>query len=316
MPKQITKAEVRKDNIHDRFVIIAPKRHERPHDLIEQPEKPVSSLDCPFCHKDILKSTPLFLVRDKGKAKKKHSWLVRVIRNKYPAINTDNPKAYGYQEVILETPEHNKELADLPINHIIKVLESFRERTKKLSQDKKIKYILIFKNQGGKAGASLVHAHSQIFAASFLPPHIIDKLTKAQKYRIANGICYYCELLKKEEKGSRHIVSDNNFVVFTPYASIYGYEAWLMPRRHMDNITQLDTKELKSLAKFLKYILTKLNSEQISYNFFLHQAITDKDEHFYIRICPRKEIWAGIEMGSRLIINPVSPEEAAEFYRS
>ena len=71
-----------------------------------------------------------------------------------------------------------------------------------------------------------------------------------------------------------------------------------------------------SLMQSLKMILQKLNSEQIPYNFYLHQAITDKYEHFYLRICPRRETWAGVEMGSRLIINPISPEKAAEFYRS
>jgi UDPglucose--hexose-1-phosphate uridylyltransferase len=69
------------------------------------------------------------------------------------------------------------------------------------------------------------------------------------------------------------------------------------------------------MAKMMKHIVMKLNEEKIPYNMFLHQSITDKDEHFYIRICPRRSTWAGVELGSRIIINTVSPEEAAEFYR-
>lgn len=304
-------AEVREDYIHDRFVIIAPKRHERPHDLMDKEDQPVSSINCPFCKEDVLINLK-GLYRNGTKKK----WNVKVIKNIFPAVTPDNPKAYGYQEVVLETQVHNKEIGDLPVSHIEKILHAYIARTKALARDKKIKYVLIFKNEGGKAGASLVHAHSQIFAAGFLPPHIIDKLTKAQEYRIANGHCYYCHLLKKEEKSPRRILSDRNIVAFTPYASTYNYEAWIMPRHHHDNISQLNKSELRSYAKALKHITSKLNAEQIPYNYYLHQAITDEDEHFYIRICPRRAVWAGVEMGSRLIINSVSPEEAAQFYRN
>jgi len=88
-----------------------------------------------------------------------------------------------------------------------------------------------------------------------------------------------------------------------------------MPKKHLDNITVLNREEVTSMAKMLKHIVSKLNSEKIQYNMYLHQSITDKDEHFYIRICPRRSTWAGVEMGSRIIINTVSPENAAEFYR-
>ncbi len=309
--RNTTPSEVRTDEIHDRFVIIAPKRHERPHDLIQQEDRPVSSQECPFCQDEVLiHTTPLYQDGPKGK------WHVKVIQNKFPAVSPDFPKAYGYQEVVLETPRHNKEFADLPIAHIERILRAYIERTRTLAEDKKIKYVLIFKNKGGKAGASLVHAHSQIFAAGFLPPHIVDKLTKAQQYRITNGVCYYCHLLSEEEKGPRHILSDDHTVVFAPYASIYNYETWIIPRHHHDNISQLNKRELRSLARALKHITSKLDEEQIPYNFYLHQAITDEDEHFYLRICPRRSVWAGVELGSRLIINSVSPEDAAAFYRN
>jgi len=239
-----------------------------------------------------------------------------VIKNKFPVVSPANPHAYGAQEVVVETPEHNVEIGELPDAHIMHIFETYIARTRALSRDKKIKYILIFKNHGGKAGASLVHAHSQICATGFLPPHIIDKLTKGQEYRIAHGECYYDELVKREEKGPRRIFSDAHMVAFTPYASIYNYEAWIMPRRHLDNITQLTHEELHSLATLTKRIIRKVNALQISYNFYLHQAITDKEEHFYLRIAPRRDIWAGIELGSRLIINTVSPEDAARYYRS
>lgn len=314
--ENLTQSEVREDYIHDRFVIVAPGRAKRPketkllvdnlaskNNLAEEKKK------CAFCLSNQKHIEGLFL------AGSEDNWQVKVVKNIFPAIMPDNEKAYGYQEVVIETPEHGVELGDLPLDHIVEIFEAYITRTRKLQGDKRIEYILIFKNKGGKAGASLKHAHSQIFAAGFTPPHIINKLTRAQEYRIKNGHCYYCELLKKEEKGPRYIMSDEHAVAFTPYASNYQYEAWIIPRKHIDNISLLDRQEITSIAKIYKHIVLKLNEQNISYNMYLHQSVKDKDEHFYIRICPRRSTWAGVELGSRIIINTVAPEEAAEFYR-
>lgn len=295
-------------------MIIAPKRGKRPHD-VQPAEVPVSSRECPFCQDPLVRAKGIFSVPNPKKGVKP-GWLVNVVKNKFPVVSEKNPDVYGTQEVVVETPEHNVEIGELTDAHVVKIYETYVARTRVLSRDNKIKYILIFKNHGGKAGASLVHAHSQIFATGFLPPHIIDKLTKGQEYRISHGICYYDELIEKEENGPRLIMKDRHMIAFTPYASIYNYEAWIMPRRHLDNITQLTHQELHSLATFTKRIIKKLNKLQISYNYYLHQAITDKEEHFYLRIAPRRDIWAGVELGSRLIINTVSPEDAARFYRT
>jgi len=301
------KSEIREDYIHDRFVIVAPKR---PHDIIEHKEIPVKSKDCPFCQE--VKHPSQRALYQTGPEK---SWEIKVIKNIFPIVSNDNPKAYGYHEIVIETPHHNKELAEFGEGHIVRLLGAYAHRIKVLTKDKKIVYILIFKNHGGKAGASLVHAHSQIFATSFIPPHIIDKLTRAENYRIKYGVCYYCQLVKKEMKGPRRIYHDRYIAAFTPYASTYNYEVWIFPKRHVDNLTQLHYEELKSLAKITKKIIIKINRLGLPYNFYLHHAVTDKTEHFYLRICPRKDVWAGIELSSRLIVNTVSPEEAAKFYR-
>ncbi len=304
-------SEIREDYIHDRFVIIAPSRTLRPHDVQRfRQEVPVKSKDCPFCREVEVQSQPaLFQIGPDN------LWQLKVIKNIFPVVTWKNPKAYGHQEVIIETPHHNKELADFSEGHIGNLIEAYIARTRELTKDKKIIYILIFKNHGGKAGASLVHAHSQIFATAFLPPHIVDKLTRAQHYRIEHGSCYYCDLIKKEIRGARKIYSDKYFAAFTPYASSYNYEVWITPKRHIDNVTYLESREIASLSHIMKRVIMGVNKLNLPYNYYLHQAVTDKDEHFYLRVCPRRDIWAGVEMGSRLIINTVSPEFAANFYR-
>lgn len=307
---QTPNSEIREDFIHDRFVIIAPKRSQRPHDVIEHKEIPVKSKDCPFCQEvKFMSQPPLYQI---GPDK---SWEIKVIRNIFPVVSPRNPKVYGHHEIVIETPHHNKELADFSEGHIIRLFETYAARIKALQRDKKIVYILIFKNHGGKAGASLVHAHSQIFATGVIPPHVVDKLTRAENYRIKFGICYYCELIGKEIRGPRKIYSDKYVAAFAPYASTYNYEAWILPKRHVDDLNQFTDDEMGSLAKAIKLVVTKINKLNLPYNYYVHQTLTDKSEHFYLRICPRKDVWAGIELGSRLIVNTVAPEAAAKFYR-
>lgn len=303
------KSELREDYVHDRAVIIAPKRSLRPHDVVLHQDIPVSAKNCPFCNEPILSEKGVYHV---GTAKK---WRVKVIKNDYPVVTENNPKAYGTQEVVLETPWHNKELAQFSIDHIRVLLGVYAQRTKAIARDKKLKYILIFKNNGGVAGQSLMHAHSQIFATDIVPPHIVNKLSRATEYTTEHGTCYYCDLMHEKRLAPRRIFQDDAVLAFTPYASIYNYEAWILPKRHVDSITQLTNKEMTSMAKALKGILGGLFEMQLPYNLYMHQVLTNDDEHVYLRVAPRRDFWAGIELGSRLIINTISPEDAAAFYR-
>ena len=308
---KLKKPEIRKDYIQDKYVIIAPKRGKRPHDTISEhayhKKKMVTS--CIFCPQN-LKTVPS-LYRQGSKS----NWSINIIKNKYPAVSLDNKKAYGRQEVVIESNDHTLELEDLSISHIADLLEAYAIRTRDISKDKKIEYILIFKNNGGVAGASLQHAHSQIFATQFLPPHLFDKSQRQQAYKLQNGRCVYCDVIAREAKGSRLVYRDKNVVAFTPYASMFNYEIWIMPLAHRDNITELDAKERKSFAKILKHILIKIGQLDLPYNFYFHQIINDNDQHLYMKIAPRGSIWAGVEIGSGLIINPIDPDDAAEFYR-
>lgn len=310
MSKQI-KSEIRKDFLLNRYVIITPGRALRPRDINEETIiKRTSS--CPFCVENINKK----IIVDKiPSLDKKNDWQVLSIKNIFPAVSFDNKKAYGTQEVIIENPDHVKEMADLSIEEIEAVLRMYAKRTLALRNEKNIDYILCFKNQGSKAGASIVHAHSQVFATAILPPDIAEELSVAKNYKSENGTCPYCDIIKKEIKSERKIFADKHVAAFTPYASQYHYESWIFPKRHLDNISKLNDDEFKSLAKVLKLILKKLQAFDLSFNFFMHQVISDHDQHFYIKIQPRDSVWAGVEIGSGLIINSVPPEDAAEYFR-
>ncbi|OGL68192.1 hypothetical protein A3F52_05195 [Candidatus Uhrbacteria bacterium RIFCSPHIGHO2_12_FULL_47_11] len=311
-------SEIRKDYIQDKYVIIAPRRGVRPQEVAPPSPQKMVPPPCRFCPEKLDQEK---YVLETGlspvpvRAKPLTNWQIKVVPNKFPAVSLENPKAYGVQEVVVETPEHGKHLEELPDGHVAKLLEIYAARTEAISQSKKIEYVLIFKNSGGPAGASIQHAHSQIFATHFLPPHLFDKSQKVQAYKLRTGRCVYCDVVTRERKGPRLVFEDKQVLAFTPYASMHNYEIWILPKHHLDNITLLNDTERLSWAKILKHVLKKIDGLGLPYNYYFHQVIHDEDQHLYMKITPRGSIWAGVEIGSGLIINPVSPEDAAQYYR-
>lgn len=305
------KSQLRKDYIQDKYVIIAPGRGKRP-GAIEVPKRvpryanPEESI---FHPKNVAGAESLLTM---GGEK---NWRIKVIPNKFPAVTLGNRQAYGTQEVIIETPDPNLEMEDFSVSHITDILQVYAKRTAAVQKIKNIQYIIIFKNDGGKAGASVSHAHSQIFATDFIPPHLLDKSHHALSYLLQNGREPYCDIIANEMKGPRRVWQDKNIACFTPYASMHNYECWIIPRRHIDNITQLAQEEFKSLAKILKHIVGKITALGLAYNYYFHQIVHDENQHLYMKITPRGSFWAGVEIGSGIIINTISPEEAARYYR-
>ncbi len=305
------RSEIRKAYLLNKYVIIAPGRAKRPQDVKKEMVVRRTKA-CPFCVENIKREK---IVDEIKKHDDASAWQVLSLKNVFPAVSLDNDKAYGVQEVIIETPEHTKELGELAVPEIEAVLKMYAKRTKAIALNKNIEYILCFKNQGSKAGASIIHDHSQVFATHILPPDIGEELRLAREYQKKNKTCAYCDLLKKELKSDRKIYEDKQVAAIAPYASEFSYEAWIFTKRHLDNIAELSEEEFTALAKIYKHILEKLRILDLSFNVFLHQVVSDKNQHFCMKIEPRESVWGGVELGSGVIINTVSPEDAAKFYR-
>lgn len=302
-------SEIRKDYFTDNYVIIAPKRNKRP-DAIQKIKDDASCTDCHFCPDNIDQPT---ILRSGGKGK---NWKVLVLPNKFPALTLDNHKAFGKQEVIIETPEHNKEINELSLEHIEEILDVYISRFETLRNTKGIKYVLVFKNEGGKAGASMAHSHSQIVALPIVPPMIKGEYQSYANYYLENNTCPYCDIIKNEKKEkTRVIFEDENLFVLSPFASNAPYGAWFIPKRHFRLMSEMTVSEKQSFAKAMKKILGKLDSIDYPYNYFFHNAVNSEDYHMHMKLAPRPNIWAGVELGTGVIINAVPPEDAAKFYR-
>ena len=307
--------ELRKDYILDRWVIISPKRSARPHELSRSAA--VEEGKCLFCPGNE-SSTPSEIGRVPGNG----GWQLRWFENKFPAVKAEGShkiktegrfytsgNAFGYHEVIVETPRHDKQLAELPVEDIEKVLNVYARRIVELESKPNIAYVNVFKNSGYLGGTSIVHSHSQVIATTVVPPDVRNKLSAMLSFIS----CPYCAIIPSEKKSERFCFENDAFVAFTPYASRFNYEVWIFPKMHSARFEELD---FSKLAEVLSKVLRRVHELNIDYDMFVHYAPKESDLfHVHLEICPRRAIWAGFELESGIIINSVSPEDAAKFYR-
>ena len=308
---------IRKDYILDRWVYYATDRRKRPREF-KDIEVNNNQKVCFFCPWNTHSTPP-----EIGRVEYKGEWRIRWFLNKFPAVDKKvNAKlkskkflsemaSYGVHEVIVETPHHKSQLADLPVQQIRELLEVCRLRIKELSRLKGIKYVEVFKNHGKDAGTSLIHSHTQVTALPQIPTLVMEEANAAKKYRK----CSYCEIIRHEAKSKRKIFETKNVVALAPFASRFNYEAWIFVKNHKTSMEELNDEELSDIALILKKILLKLKKINASYNFFIHYSPDKGNLHFHIEVCPRIAVWGGFELSTNAVINSVLPEDAARFYR-
>jgi UDPglucose--hexose-1-phosphate uridylyltransferase len=337
-------AELRRDPILGRWVIIATERSKRPGSY--QAEKDVSETpidQCPFCLGHEAMTPPeIYAIREGGSQPNKPGWKVRVVPNKYPALGIDVSlnkfgvgmfdamTGFGAHEVIIETPDHRREAKDQSIEEIVLWLRVIQDRVRDLHNDKRFRYILVFKNKGRAAGASLTHPHHQLIATPITVKRVKEELDGAKVYFTQKERCIFCDIIKEEtEKGERIVYENDVFIAFCPYAARFPFETWILPKYHCINF--YDPKivdNLRAMADIIKAVLLKFNKalNDPEYNYIIHSApnmfprqgywLTIGDDfHWHIELFPRLVRTAGFEWGSGFYINPTPPEEAAKFMR-
>lgn len=304
----MSKSEIRKDYFTDEYVIIAPNRAKRPHKVGAIPD--VTGSICHFCPDNF--KDEIVTYQDNGY---NDQWEILSILNKFSALTLDNPDAYGQNEVIIETRKHGLDINDFSVDHIVRIFNAYIDRFDALRNMDGIKHVILFKNEGGKAGASIAHTHSQVIALPVLPLKIENEASAFNKYRLEHATCPYCDIIAKETDKPRVIWEDENLFVLSPYASTAPFGVWLLPKRHVRFMSELTRSEKESIALAMKIVLGKLDEFGISYNYFVENAVNREDYHMHIKITPRPDVWGGLEMGTGVIVNPIAPEYAARLYR-
>ena len=327
--------ELRKDPIVGRWVIISTERARRPSDFASEPVR-LRGTTCVFCAGNEDKTPPEILVgRPAGGPPNGPGWSVRVVSNKFPALRIegelepsgeglfDRMNGVGAHEVVIEAPDHGASLATLGTDAIADVLLAFRERVLDLKKDPRFQYILVFKNHGEAAGASLEHPHSQLIATPIIPIMVSEELAGAATYFGMKERCVWCDILRQERRSRQRVVAEaDGFMALAPFAPRFPFETWILPVRHRSAFEESGIEEIRGLAAALRDLLGRINRTlgDPPYNFMLHTAPLREPVldhfHWHLEVIPKLTRVAGFEWGSGFFINAVPPEDAAAALRN
>ena len=316
-------------------MIISADRARRPDDFSrETVPHPVANGSCPLCPGNEGRTPSEVLAYRNGSSANQPGWQIRVMPNKYPVLEIhgdlnregeglfDKMEGIGAHEVIVETPDHTKSLGELSEKEVEDVLHAFRDRINDLKRDVRLRYILLFKNHGTAAGATLEHSHSQLIALPVVPKRVVEEMEAAKRYYDFKERCVFCDIIRQERRDQVRVVSESErFMVLEPYAPRSPFETWILPRRHASHFENTDEAHLQDLAWVLRSILRKIDRvlERPPYNFVLHSAPVQEPfmpyYHWHIELMPKLTKVAGFEWGTGFYINPTPPEESAQFLR-
>ena len=327
--------ELRKDPITGRWVVISIDRQKRPNDFVIHRAGVIGREHCPFCPGHEAMTPPEVLAyRQNGTGPNAPGWDLRVVPNRFPALRVegtldrqgegmfDRMSGIGAHEVIIESTDHDKTFSTMAEQDIVRVLWAFRDRVHDLKNDIRFRYILLFKNHGAGAGATLEHGHSQLIALPIVPDFVREELDGAERHYQDKERCVFCDIVHQEMSAGRRVVDANaDVVALAPYASRVPFETWLLPRVHASRYEDAPRHVVESLAGMLKSLIARLDRtlEKPPYNLIIHSAPLREDPaaffHWHVEVMPRISRVAGFEWGSGFYINPTSPEEATEVLR-
>ena len=339
-------SEYRQDPLTGCWVVIAEERVNRPFqfDLGTNVNGETISL-CPFCPGNEKETPPeIMAIRPSGSNKDDSRWLARVVPNKYPAVRQDLPwnpdrfpypdeipdrfdtmyPGYGQHEVLIESPRHILSIAGFDDHEILNTFELYRQRLLSLAEEQRWAHVLIFKNVGSDAGASLPHTHSQLMALPFVPPPIFKEMQHAEEFFQKHDSCYWCEMIHREREFAKRVVTESDhFVMLCPFVSRFPMEIAIYPKDHYSHFETITEEMNRELAFFTRKAVQILERSLVwfcsplSYNLILKSAPLKTGQvdlnryHFYLSLFPSLAKAAGFEWGTGLHINPISPETAA-----
>jgi UDPglucose--hexose-1-phosphate uridylyltransferase len=208
----------------------------------------------------------------------------------------------------------------------------------------RLKYVLVFKNFGPAAGASISHTHSQIIAMPVVPDNVQAEVGNSAAFYQTSHRCIFCSLIdealtfettvydrasgairRKINVGQFVIERSSRFIAIKPFASRYEWEVHILPLEHKADFLEASAEDISDLAGVFKRTMARLNAVLggAQYNFFFHSLPHGEEYsnaapafHWHIEICPRTSIPTGFELGSGLFVNTIAPEDAAERLRN
>lgn len=328
-------SELRRDPIVGRWVIIDVDDPKKPGDFHLEPHHYEDATNCPFCYGNEFMTPPeIQTIRHEKTQPNTAGWQVRAIPNKFPALQIegdldrrglgifDMSNGIGAHEIIIETPYHAKDIPDLELEEIENILTMYGMRSKDLEKDKRFKYLMLFKNFGAAAGATIDHNHTQLIALPMIPKNVLEEITGAAEYYGFRDRCIFCDIIRQEiEEKERILCQNKSFISFCPYVSRSSFEVWILPKTHKESYCDISKDEIADLAKILREVLRrmKIALNDPAYNFIIHTAPINGDVrpgyHWHMELMPRLNRIAGFEWGTGFYAVGTPPEVAIKYLR-
>ncbi len=341
-------SELRKDPLHERWVVIAPERQRRPprsrpsaHDHTAKP--------CPFCPgQEALTPREILALRPPHPTGSGDAWTVRVFPHREPALRVEGdlaPRAVGLydvlngvgaHEVVVERPEHAAGWADMDPAQLLTVILTWQERMRDLFRDGRLEHVSIHKAHkppdDSLYGQAACHAHSHVIGTPVTPRVVEDEIRNGIAYHERTRRCVLCDLLDQTLRdGDRVVAEDEHVVVLTPWASRFPFELRILPRRHRHAFVDAGRDELASLARVLVDSCDRLRLalDDAPFDLCLHSAPNPRTlrphpfaadgiphaYHWHIELLPRVAPPDGNAAAIDLHVNPTPPEAAAAYLR-
>jgi len=313
------------------WVVITTNNPKGPADYLAF-KPPYQSLEkeepCPFCPGNEAMTPKEILSIGDGKG----GWSVRVIPNKFPFFHIeggfdkrpegmyDLMEAIGAHEIVIEAPEHSKSLALMEYNQIQKILKAYKERLIDLEKDRRFQQFLILKNYPGVFNR---HPHSHIIAMPVIPRRIDEEISGILDYYGRKERCIFCDILKEETSNKKRIILETiHFLVFTPFASRYPFETWIVPKRHISDFHHITEDEIEDLSVAMQSLFMRFYKlfSNPPYSLAFHTSPVQSrfhisEYHWHIETRLRIGLREGFEWGTGFFVNHTPPEDAAAYLR-
>jgi UDPglucose--hexose-1-phosphate uridylyltransferase len=265
---------------------------------------------------------------------------VVVFDNRFPSFVADPPApatagtellpvvpASGAAEVIVYANDHTATIADLDVDHVARIVDTWADRYAALGARPEVAYVFVFENRGEEVGVTLHHPHGQLYGYPEIPPLPRRELDAALAHRDRHGTCVVCDVVAAEcaSGGERVVAANDSFVAHVPFAARFPYEVHLTAREHAGSLLDLDTGMRRDLAALLRDIVRAYDALfgfVLPYVMAMHQAPTDGGDwagvaHLHLELTPlhrsatKRKYLAGSELGGGAFISDVAPERAA-----
>lgn len=309
----------RQDPLSGEWVLFAPNRGARPNAFIRSADDEASTTDCPFCPGHENETPPEIERRGTSDA-----WTIRVIPNRYPALwpgprgplRAGSTKGTGTHEVIIDAPTHTH-LDEMSPAEAVQLFEVYAKRGKAARAVDGVKAVVLFKNDGENAGESIHHPHTQLLGLPLVPDRI-----ERMAFHFGSE-CSFCTELRSiphSDLEGRLIHEEEGFAIITPFAPRRAYEAWIVPRRHVGSIDELSAAEIRTFAEMTRRAVRAVRriASGVCFNLCFYQSPVKHPGsfHLYAEVAPRRSTMGGFELETGIMINVVTPEEAAIKLRS